>query len=150
MKEGIFGPHAESGHAFLLLPQSVSSHGRQGVHPDAGCDVGTLPSREALGPWGWRVQQQLQEIASNIADLYLLGGAAASPREGLPPWTQPCFRCPHRAPVLPYRCGVLLCTALPPEIHGKGGNSSFPARPWSNCCSFWLPGRNPLVPFPEG
>lgn len=30
-------------------PQSASSHGRQGAYPGAGCDMGTSPSREALG-----------------------------------------------------------------------------------------------------
>lgn len=28
-------------------PQSASSHGRRGAQPDAGCHMGTLPSREA-------------------------------------------------------------------------------------------------------
>lgn len=97
------------------------------VHADAGCDVGTLPSREALGPWRWRAQQQLQEIASNVADLappqififwvelLLLPGKGSH----LGPKCVSARR-PLRVPMLPYTCEVLLCTALPPRIHGKG------------------------------
>lgn len=46
-------------------PQSASPHGTRTA---AGCDMGTSPSKEALGWWGWRVQRQLQEIVSNIAE----------------------------------------------------------------------------------
>lgn len=62
-------------------------------------------------------------------DLYLLGGAAASPREGLPPWTQVCFSQTSRQS--PHASLHMWGTPL---------HSSAPTNTWKRCSPASPPG----------